>query len=78
MASLKTVNISNNMLTSEKFLPLSALLEDIQLANNSLTKLSPVWQNLKNLQILNLAQNKISKIWVSLVLYKAKNCNTVA
>lgn len=71
--SLKAVNISNNMLTfgdaSVSFFgtgsPLHEchMLEDIQLANNSLTEIFTDWKlSMNNLETVNLAYNKISKI----------------
>lgn len=75
LTSLKAVNMSNNMLTFD--LPTSVMdafgkrsplhrclmLEDIQLANNSLTEICVDWKlSMNHLETVNLAHNKISQI----------------
>ena len=76
LTSLKAVNFANNTLTFcdtpvmdmfGKRSPLRRcrMLEDIQLANNSLTDICVDWKlSMNNLKIVNLAYNKISQIRV--------------
>lgn len=87
LSSLKAVNMSNNMLTFENSsvselidlfgkrspLHLCRNLEDIQLANNSLTEIFADWRlAMTNLETVNLAHNKISQIEVADLQFLSK------
>lgn len=75
LTSLKTVNLSNNMLAFDDIskngnsvlspLNYCRMLENIQLENNTLNMIFPDWLHFENLEFINLAYNNISQITVS-------------